>query len=144
MVIRTRSPLGSGSFSTSMVKSIALMIPSPNFLMDHGLQWHSINLHDFVEAINERISRHHGPQTFCGALVDHRTVSAPTPSNCSTHPNEMQTLRTVRHPSCHCLCPDECQAGGTIMMDSPVRCPCYTELLGTGFFYSHPDCLPMW
>ena len=30
MVIFTRSPLGSASFSTSIVKSIALMIPSPN------------------------------------------------------------------------------------------------------------------
>ena len=29
MVFFTRSPLGSGSFSTSIVKSIALMMPSP-------------------------------------------------------------------------------------------------------------------
>lgn len=31
MVITTRSPLGFSSFSTSMVKSMALMMPSPNF-----------------------------------------------------------------------------------------------------------------
>jgi hypothetical protein len=31
IVTFTRSPLGSSTFSTSIVKSIALMIPSPNF-----------------------------------------------------------------------------------------------------------------
>ena len=30
IVIFTRSPLGSASFSTSIVKSMALMMPSPN------------------------------------------------------------------------------------------------------------------
>ena len=38
------------------------------FLMDHGLQWYCINLHDFVETINKRVSRYNGTQTFCGTL----------------------------------------------------------------------------